>query len=228
MTTKKNTYPFKLSASMICADPLNLISDIKKLERGNIDYIHFDVMDGHFVPRLGLYPEVLKKIKSVTNIPVDVHLMVSNPEDFISDFVKARADIITVHAESTNHLHRVIHSIKQAGVRVGVALNPATTIDSIKYLINDLDLILIMAINPGIVGHKLIPSMINKIRETKDFVDNRKIFIQVDGGVNLTSGSKMIKAGANMLVCGTSTIFNQKLPLTSQIKKYRQILLKEI
>ena len=214
---------YLLSASLICGDPLNLLSDIKELEKGGIDYIHFDVMDGVFVPRLGLYPEVLSEIKSKTNIPVDVHLMVSKPEEYISDFVDAGADIITVHAESTNHLHRVIYKIINSGVKAGVALNPATGLHSVKYLLDDISLLLIMAINPGIVGHKLIPGMIQKIKDARGLVKDKDILIQVDGGVSFDSSSQMVAAGANMLVCGTSTIFKQKLPLAKQIVKYRRV-----
>lgn len=221
MAIKKYKTQYKLSASMICGDPLNLASELSELEKAKIEYIHFDVMDGIFVPRLGLYPEILTEIKSKTNIPVDVHLMVSKPENLISDFIKAGADFITVHAESTKHLHGVVSDIKKAGVKAGVALNPGTALDTIKYLLDEIDLLLIMAINPGIVGHKLIPSMIQKIEDARNLLGDKKVLIQVDGGVSFNSSAQMVRAGADILVCGTSTIFKQKPSLSKQISKYR-------
>lgn len=221
---KRSKTSYKIAASVICGNPLNLISDLKLLRRAKVDYLHFDVMDGHFVPRFGLYPEILKELKSHSNIPVSVHLMVSNPIEIIPDFVNADADIIVVHAESTPHLHRAISFIKNNKIKAGVALNPATSLSVIEQIVDNIDFLLIMAVNPGIVGHKLIPGMINKIKKASTFLSGKGVLIEVDGGVNFESSPKMIKAGATILVCGTSTIYKQRLPLDKQIKKYRKVL----
>ena len=199
-----------LAASLICADPLNLQSEIKELEIGKADFIHFDVMDGLFVPRYGLYPEILTYLKKITKIPVDVHMMVENAEDYIADFNNAGADYYNVHVESTNHLHRVVKKVRDIGMRPGVALNPATPLSSLDWIIKDIDMVVLMAINPGIVGHKLIPSMLNKIKTLREIANqagNESLKIQIDGGVTFDSASLMIENGADTLVCGTGTIF---------------------
>lgn len=199
-----------LAASLICADPLNLKSEIRELEIGNADFIHFDVMDGQFVPRYGLYPEILTYLKKITKIPVDVHMMVENAEDYILDFSKAGADYFNVHVESTNHLHRVIKKVSDVGMKPGVALNPATSLASLDWIIKDIDMVVLMAINPGIVGHKLIPNMLNKIKSLREMANqagNLDLKIQIDGGVTFESAIPMIEHGADTLVCGTGTIF---------------------
>ncbi|MCK4386467.1 MAG: ribulose-phosphate 3-epimerase [Candidatus Pacebacteria bacterium] len=218
---KKNK-SYKLAASLVCANILNLESEIKKLEKGNIDYIHFDVMDGNFVPRLGLHPEILRAVKTLTKIPVDVHLMIENPEKFIPDFVEAGGDIIVVHAETTKHLHNAIKMIRDRGAKAGVALNIATPLTVLDYLLNDIDLVMLMAINPGILGHKLIPKTMDKIKELKEkLIDYPDIMIEIDGGVNPESAPEMIKNGANLLVCGTSMIFKPEVSLEKKIQEVR-------
>ncbi len=199
-----------IAASLVCSNPLNLTADIEQLIIGKADFIHFDVMDGHFVPRYGLYPEILAYLKKETTIPVDVHMMVSNPEDFIDEFASVGADYYNVHVEATNHLHRVINKVKSKGMKAGVALNPATPISSLDWVIKDIDMVVLMAINPGIVGHKLIPSMIDKISLLKKYAiskGNQNLLIQIDGGVTFESAIPMRNAGANVLVCGTGTIY---------------------
>ncbi len=227
MVKRKNT--FKLAASLICGNYLSLQEDISSLIRGKIDYIHFDVMDGVFVPRYGLFPEIITQMRQQTAIPIDMHMMVSNPEAYIKTFVDAGAnqkdDIYVVHAESTVHLDRIIRRIHDHGIKAGVALNPATPLEILKYVLNDIDLIMLMAINPGIVGHKLIPHMLNKIKDVKQMVGNRDILIEVDGGVNFESAPQMIKNGANMLVCGTQTIYRpHEAPIDKKIKELRKLL----
>lgn len=203
----------KIAASLICSDPLNLEADIRELIKGQADYIHFDVMDGIFVPRYGLYPEILTYLKKITDIPVDVHMMVSNPEDYIEDFKNAGATYYNFHVEATQHAHRIVKKIEKAGMLPGVALNPATSLSTLDYLIDDIKMVVLMAINPGIVGHKLIPNMIQKIKDLRKFADargNKNLIIEIDGGVTFESGRDMVEAGADLLVCGTGTIYRPK------------------
>lgn len=220
MNTNKT---YKLAASLVCSNMLDLEAEIRSLEEGGIDYIHFDVMDGNFVPRLGLHPEMLKAIKSITDIPVDVHLMIDNPDFFIPDFIKAGGDIIVVHAETTKHLHYTIKMIRDMGARAGVALNPGTPLNVLDYVLDDIELVMLMAINPGIVGHKLIPRALDKISELKEkLVNHPNIIIEVDGGVNPESAPEMIKRGANLLVCGTSMIFKPDIAVGEKLKEVRR------
>lgn len=213
---------YKLAASLICSNILDLGAEIRSLEEGGIDYIHIDVMDGDFVPRLGLHPEMVKAVRSITDIPIDVHLMINNPESFTTDFVKAGGDIITVHAESTKHLHRTIKLIRDAGVRAGVAINPGTSLHVLDYVLDDIDLVMLMAINPGIVGHKLIPQALHKISELKKkLADHPNIIIEIDGGVNPESAPEMIRHGADLLVCGTSMIFKPDVAVGQKLKEVR-------
>jgi ribulose-phosphate 3-epimerase len=199
-----------LAASLICADPLNLESEINQLVSGKTDLIHFDVMDGSFVPRYGLYPEILTYLKTKTSIPVDVHMMVDDPESYIETFKHAGADFYNVHVEACKHLHRIVKKIRDCGMKPGVALNPATPISSMEWVIKDIDMVVLMAINPGIVGHKLIPSMLDKIKLVREYANqagNVDLIIEIDGGVTFDSAKFMIEAGADALVCGTGTIF---------------------
>ena len=211
-------YPFSISASIVCGNMANIAADIKALEQSKVEYIHFDVMDGVFVPRLGLLPEMLTAIGSLTKIPVDVHLMVCDPLPYIEPFCKAGADLVSVHAESTPHLDRAIRMIKANGVKAGVALNPATPLHVLDYLY-----VVLMAINPGIVGHKLIPSMMNKISDLKKkLAKNPDIIIEIDGGVSFESASEMVRRGASMLVCGSSTIFRSGEKVEARVTALRK------
>lgn len=199
-----------LAASLICADPLNIEGDLLQLNEAKIDLIHFDVMDGSFVSRYGLFPEILAAVKKKSSIPVDVHMMVNNPEDYIQIFQSAGADYFNFHVEATHQIARVIKKVKDAGMKAGVALNPATSIQCLEWIMQDIEMVVVMAINPGIVGHPFIPSMLNKIgaiREMANQMGNTKLLIEVDGGVTPITAPDMILAGANVLVCGTGTIF---------------------
>lgn len=201
----------KIAASLICADPLNLEKEVNELIQSKVDLIHFDVMDGSFVPRYGLYPEILRAIKSKENCPlVDVHIMSENPEDFIEIFALYGADFFNFHIEATKHPHRVIKKIINSGMKPGVALNPNTSVKSLKWMIQDIQMVVLMTINPGIVGHKFIPEMINKIKDLRNFADqnnNRDLIIEIDGGVTPENIEDLIEAGADALVCGNGTIF---------------------
>jgi ribulose-phosphate 3-epimerase len=215
-----------IAASLICSNPLNLEKDLQELIIGKADYIHFDVMDGQFVPRYGLYPEILSELTKLTSIPVDVHMMVQNPEEYIEDFKNAGASFFNFHVESSAHAHRIIKKVEKANMKPGVALNPATSISSLDYLIEDIKMVVLMAINPGIVGHKLIPNMIDKISDLREFADkrgNKELLIQIDGGVTFDTGVKMINAGADILVCGTGTIYRpHEDTISNKLELFRQ------
>lgn len=200
----------KIAASLICADPLNLMTEVDQLIESKVDLIHFDVMDGHFVPRYGLYPEILKEIKKKKNCPkVDVHMMVSNPEDYVELYADTGADYFSFHVEACNHSHRIIKKIKAAGMKPGVALNPDTPLNYLDWIIQDINMVVLMTINPGIVGHKFIPEMLEKIRLLREIAKrkNPSLIIELDGGVTPETIPSMIKAGADALVCGNGTIF---------------------
>lgn len=217
---------YKLSASLICANPLLIKDEVQNLVSGGIDYIHFDVMDGNFVPRFGLYPELLKAVRAITDLPIDVHMMSEEPIRYISDFAQAGATIISVHVEACKHIHRTLKVISENGVKSGIVLNHGTPLNVLDYIIDDIDVVMLMAINPGIVGHKLIPGAMKKIADLKEKINKSKrdILIEIDGGVTLESAANMINAGADLLVCGSSTIFKPNESLDEKIKEVRKII----
>lgn len=195
----------KVAPSILSADFANLKGQIEKLEKGGADYIHLDVMDGNFVPNITFGPPLIKKIRNITDIPFDVHLMIEKPERYIEDFVKAGADIITVHVEASVHLHRTIEAIKSCGVKAGVALNPATPLSSIEYVLEYLDLVLIMTVNPGFGGQKFIESTKRKIRKLRQIVDekNLNLLIEADGGIKLDNYKEIVECGLDIIVVGS-------------------------
>ncbi|UYZ23567.1 ribulose-phosphate 3-epimerase [Mesobacillus jeotgali] len=201
----------KIAPSILSADFARLGEEIKDVERGGADYIHVDVMDGHFVPNITIGPLIVEAIRPVTKLPLDVHLMIENPDQYIEAFAKAGADYITVHVEASRHLHRTIQLIKSTGVKAGVVLNPATPVDSLKHIIEDVDLVLLMSVNPGFGGQKFISSVLPKIRQVKELAEtlNLELEIEVDGGVNEETARLCIEAGANVLVAG-SAVFNKE------------------
>ena len=217
----------KIAASLICSQPLSIDKDLDELIKGKTDYIHFDVMDGHFVSRYGLYPEILTALKQRTSIPVDVHMMVSNAEDYIQLYKDAGADYYNVHIESTNQIHRCITKIKNSGMKAGIAMNPATPFSSLDWIINDIEMVVLMAINPGIVGHKVIPSIIDKTKQLRQYAiehGNPNLLIEIDGGVTFETAPKFIEAGADILVCGTGTIFRpQEDSISNKIQQLRNL-----
>lgn len=198
-----------LAPSILSSDFANLGRDVKACEDAGAQYIHFDVMDGHFVPPITFGADVLKAIRGVTDAVLDVHLMVEHPENMIADFAAAGADIITVHAEACTHLDRVVHMIKDAHVMAGVAINPATSVETLRYILPDLDMVLLMSVNPGYGGQSFIPYTYDKIADLKRMIDERhlKTDIEVDGGIKLNNVEDVMAAGANIIVAG-SAVFN--------------------
>ncbi|MBW5398548.1 ribulose-phosphate 3-epimerase [Brachyspira pilosicoli] len=195
-----------IAPSILTASFANLESTIKELEEAGADYLHLDIMDGSFVPQITFGSKIVSDIKKITSLPLDVHLMIVSPEKHIDDFAKAGADIISVHYEGNIHLHKLIMQIKSHNVKAGIVLNPHTRVDVIEPLIDDIDNVLIMSVNPGFGGQKFITNSIKKIEETKRLIGQREIIISVDGGINLNTCSDVIKAGANLLVAGSAII----------------------
>lgn len=201
----------KIAPSILSADFAKLGEEIRDVENGGADYIHVDVMDGHFVPNITIGPLIVEAIRPVTKLPLDVHLMIEKPDDYIEAFAKAGADYITVHVEACTHLHRTIQLIKSFGVKAGVVLNPATPVSWIQPIIEDIDMVLLMTVNPGFGGQKFIESVLPKISEVKALADmyNPDLEIEIDGGVNEETAKLCIERGATVLVAG-SAIFNQE------------------
>ncbi len=193
----------QLAPSILSADFANLERDIKELEACNIRMLHLDLMDGCFVPNITFGPDQVKMLRDKTEMIFDAHMMIQDPDRFIPNLAEAGADIITVHQEATTHLHRSIQLIKDQGVKAGVSLNPATPIETIEYVLDDIDLILIMTVNPGFGGQKFIPSMLEKISRTREMIQDREVLLQVDGGVNDITGKQCVEAGADILVAGS-------------------------
>lgn len=216
--------PITVCASLACADYLHLERDLRALEAAGVDYLHIDVMDGTFVPNLALGTDLIKAVKEATTIPLDVHLMIERPERYLETFARLGAEILTVHQEASLHLQRSLAAIRQLGMRAGVALNPATPLDVLTYVLDDIDLILVMTVNPGFVGQTLVPSMLHKIRDTRALVEahNLAIDIQVDGNVSFTNAKLMAAAGANYLVGGTSSLFMAGVTIADAVQKLRR------
>ncbi|HHV27186.1 ribulose-phosphate 3-epimerase [Anaerosalibacter bizertensis] len=213
----------KISPSILSSDFSKLGEEIKKIEEGGADYVHLDVMDGIFVPNITFGPPVIKKIRNITDIPFDVHLMIDRPERYIEDFANSGADIITVHEESTIHLHRTIQSIKSFGKKAGVSLNPSTPIKNIEYLLDDIDMVLIMTVNPGFGGQSFIPAMERKIKYLRKLIDDKKldVKIEVDGGIKLDNARQVVDWGTDILVVG-SGIFKSD-DITGRVRMFKEV-----
>ncbi|NLV73866.1 MAG: ribulose-phosphate 3-epimerase [Chloroflexi bacterium] len=213
----------KVCASLACADLLNLERDLRAMEAAGIDYLHIDVMDGTFVPNLALGTDLLRAVGRATRIPLDVHLMIERPERYIETFHVLGAQVLTVHQEASIHLQRTLAAIRGLGMRAGVALNPATPLETLRYVLDDIDLLLIMTVNPGFAGQKLIPSTLGKIADARALFEahHREVDIQVDGNVSFENAVRMAQAGANWLVGGTSSLFMSGLTIAEGARQLR-------
>ena len=203
----------KVAPSILSADFANMGRDVAKLEAWGASLVHCDVMDGIFVPNMSFGPQMVSAIKGYTSLPLDVHLMILQPERYIETFVRAGADIVTVHQEATTHLHRAVKMISENGAKAGVALNPATSISVLENMLDDIEMVLMMTVNPGFGGQSLIPAIIGKIARMKSMIEasGRYIEIEVDGGITETSAAEVTNAGADILVAG-SAIFDADNP----------------
>ena len=202
-----------VAPSLLAANFLNLEKDIKMVNESQADWFHVDVMDGHFVPNISFGFSIISQIKSIASKPLDVHLMISNPDQYIEEFKKSGANHLTVHYETCPHLHKSIHSIKENDMKAGVVINPHNPVNLLSDIITDVDIVLIMSVNPGFGGQKFIPSTYRRISELKELIliKNSKALIEVDGGVDTTNAGKLLEAGADILVAG-SFVFGSEYP----------------
>ena len=212
----------KIAPSILSADFTRLGDEIKAVEKAGADYIHIDVMDGHFVPNITIGPMIVEAARRATGLPLDVHLMISNPDQYVEEFRKAGADIISVHAEAVNHLHRSIQLIRSTGAKAAVALNPATPLDSLEYVLDDLDMVLLMTVNPGFGGQEFIKEVLPKIKRLREMIKTRglAVEIEVDGGINAETIGLVSSAGAEIFVAG-SAVFKSR-DYAETIRKIRE------
>tara|TARA_Y100001970_G_C14136063_1_gene804328 strand:- start:761 stop:1420 length:660 start_codon:yes stop_codon:yes gene_type:complete len=212
----------KISPSILSADFSKLGEEIIALEKAKADFIHIDVMDGHFVPNITIGPDVIKKLRKYTSLPFDVHLMISPVHEFIKNFAEAGADIITIHPEATNNLMDSIKKIKSYNKKVGISLNPETSVEKVINVLNLIDLVLVMSVNPGFGGQKFMQETLEKVKILREEIDNKKLrtLIEIDGGINFENSKTAIKAGVDILVSGT-TIFKEN---GGDLKKNIQLL----
>lgn len=214
---------YKLAPSILTADFTRLGAQIQEAEAAGVDWIHLDIMDGHFVPNLSFGPLLVRAVRQATGLPLDVHLMIEQPDRYLADFAGAGAERITVHVETCPHLHRTIQQIKELGCKAGVTLNPATPLSTLEEILPEVDLVLIMSVNPGFGGQKYIPASTAKIARLRAMLAaiNSPAEIQVDGGVNADTIAEVVGAGATVLVVG-SAIFNDRAPIAENVRKLRE------
>ncbi|NQU15543.1 MAG: ribulose-phosphate 3-epimerase [Desulfobacteraceae bacterium] len=213
----------KIAPSILSADFSRLGEQIREVESAGADYIHIDVMDGHFVPNITIGPMIVEAAHSVTELPLDVHLMISDPDPFVDDFARAGASILTVHAETLNHVHRTIQHIRDKGVRPSLALNPATPLDVLEYILDDLDMVVLMTVNPGFEAQKFIPEVIPKIERLREEIDRRGLEadIEVDGGINPDIIGQVAAAGATVFVAGSAIFYSEDYQETIRLMRER-------
>jgi len=217
------TPPVLLAPSILSADFGNLLGQIREAREGGADWLHVDIMDGHFVPNLTIGPPVLESLKGKVGLPMDVHMMVERPSDYIPDFARAGASYLTVHVEADMHLHRTLQAIREKGMKAGVALNPSTPLSSVEMVLDDIDLLLVMTVNPGFGGQKFIRSMLGKIKKASEMVQGRKIILEVDGGVGPETARLCVEAGAVALVAGNA-VFRGPGTIAQNIQAIRERL----
>ncbi len=213
----------KIAPSILSADFARLEEEIKAVEQAGADYIHIDVMDGHFVPNITVGPMIVEAVRRVTDLPLDVHLMISDPDSYIDSFAEAGANILTVHAEAVTHLHRTIQYIRYKGVSPGVSLNPATPLNALEYVLNDLDMVLIMSVNPGFGGQKFIPEVVPKISSLREMIKKRDLEteIEIDGGIGPETIALVSSAGAEVFVAGSAIFYSEDYRKTIQLMRER-------
>ncbi|GAB2542660.1 ribulose-phosphate 3-epimerase [Gracilibacillus alcaliphilus] len=216
---------YKLGPSLMCADLVNMERDIRALEEAKVDFYHIDIMDGKFVPNFTLGPDFVSAVKGLTSTPLDVHLMIEEPERYIDLFIEAGADMISVHQESTKNLQRVLNLIRNKGIKAGVAVNPATSLEFLDYIYDVTDYVVVMTVNPGFAGQKFIPSMYDKIKELKEKITayGRPIEIQVDGNIGAETIPGCLNNGADMYVLGTSAVFRSDNTLQQNVANTRKL-----
>ena len=216
----------KLSASVICADLADLASQIKELEEAGVDMLHFDVMDGHFVPNLGLGPVVIEWVRKVTSLPFEAHLMIANPGKYIERFIAAGSQIVAVHVETVDDFRQVADRLRMLGASPAIAINPKTPIDRIEPFLDVVSQVLVMTVQPGFAGQPLIRETLAKIGRVRDAIEKRRLTVDIatDGNVSFQNASAMVSAGANLLVCGTSSIFSPGLTISEGVRQLRAAL----
>lgn len=220
-----------ISASIMCADIMNLERHLRDLEKSGCDYIHVDIMDGTFVPNYTLGTELIRRLHQDTRIPLDIHLMVEKPEEKLNYFELLPQDVVSVHVESTKNIQKIIETIRKKGARACVALNPATPLCYLDYLYDEIDMILIMTVNPGFSGQKLIPATLKKIEALRahlDAIEKSSILIEVDGNVSFENAPVMAQAGADVFVAGSSSIYWQGSSFTDNVSRLRNVVLAEM
>ena len=213
----------KLAPSILSADFGHLAEDVKKIEEGGADYIHVDVMDGHFVPNISFGAPVMKCLNGKTNLPYDVHVMIENPDRYIEDFVTDKTEYITVHQEACVHLHRTVQNIKSMGIKAGVSINPATPVSTLECILPDVDLVLIMSVNPGFGGQKFIPGALEKVRKLAEIkkAQNLGFAIEIDGGITLENIKEVVDAGVEIAVAG-SAVFKAE-DITERVREFKRL-----
>jgi ribulose-phosphate 3-epimerase len=213
----------KIAPSILSADFTRLGEEVTAVEEAGADYIHIDVMDGHFVPNITIGPMIVEAVRRITSLPLDVHLMISNPDQYLEDFVRAGADKVTVHAEAVNHLHRSIQHIRKLGAGPGVSLNPATPLEVIEYVLGDLDMVLVMSVNPGFGGQAFIPEVVPKIERLRKMIDGKgfDIEIEVDGGIGPDNIGIVSAAGADVFVAGSAVFHSPDYRETVRLMRER-------